>query len=363
MSRGIAGSRRAAHLMLGAPAALYGAAMRARNALYDAGWLRVQRLPCPVISVGNLTVGGTGKTPLCSYLAGLLSDSGYRAALLSRGYRREGPSSPLLVSDGRRLLVDSRTAGDEPYLIARDNPSVPVAVGADRVDAARLLLESVSPEVILLDDAFQHRRIGRDIDLILVDGTDPWGNGRMLPLGPLREPPGGVRRADALVVTRSEGRIPDVLAPILERHHPQLAIFHARIEPRAFLRQDGESIPPVALKGLAAYVFSGIARPDRFEAELTRLGIRVVGVRQFRDHHRFRSRELEGIARAARAGGADVIVTTDKDLVRINDWPAGAPMPYALGLQVIFPKDSDLPAWLLDRLNDLQWSGGSRRAQ
>jgi tetraacyldisaccharide 4'-kinase len=347
--------------MLRAPAAVYGAAVRARNALYDVGWLRARQLPCPVISVGNLTVGGTGKTPLCSYLAGLLSDSGYRTALLSRGYRREGPSSALLVSDGRRLLVDSRASGDEPYLIARDNPSVAVAVGADRVNAARLLLESVSPEIVLLDDAFQHRRLGRDLDLLLVDGSDPWGNGRMLPLGPLREPPDGVRRADALVVMRSEGRIPDALAPILERHHPQLATFHARIEPRVFLRQDGESLPPVALKGLAAFVFSGIARPDRFEAEVRSLGIRVVGIRRFRDHHRFRSRDLEEIARAARSEGVDVLVTTEKDLVRIDDWPAGIPTPYALGLKVTFLDGSDLPAWLLDRLNDMRWNGGVRR--
>ncbi|MCZ6695368.1 MAG: tetraacyldisaccharide 4'-kinase [Acidobacteria bacterium] len=344
----------AARWALGAPAILYAAAVRARNALYDVGWLSAQRLPCPAISIGNLTVGGTGKTPLCSHLAGFLSDAGYRTAVLSRGYRREGGPAPRLVSDGHRLLAEVAVSGDEPYLIARDNPSVAVAVGANRVEAARCLTNVLTPEVILLDDAFQHRRIMRDVDLLLVDGSDPFGNGRMLPLGPLREPIEAVRRADALVITRSAGRVPAALASILERHHSHPTVFHVRIEPRGFLRSDGEALAPVALKGLSAYAFSGIARPERFEAQLDDLGLRVAGTRRFRDHHRYRSRDLEEIARSARELRADVLVTTDKDFVRIDHWPSGAPTPYALALQVIFPHGSDLPSWLLDRLNDLR---------
>ncbi len=349
----------AARLALGLPSGLFASAVRARNALYDAGWLPVRRLPCPAISIDNLTVGGTGKTPLCSHLAGVLTEAGYRAAVISRGYGRAGGSGPRIVSDGRALLTDPRLAGDEPYLIARDNPSVAVAVGADRIEAARLLLRSFPAEVLLLDDAFQHRRVRRDIDLLLVDGRDPWGNGRMLPLGPLREPPGSVNRADALVLTRSDGRVPAVLAPILERHHPHLDVFHALIEPRALVRQDGESLAPVALKGLAAFAFSGIARPERFERQLGDLGIRVVGARRFRDHHRYRRRDIEDVARAARDGKVDVLVTTDKDLVRVDDWPTGSPPLYALSLRIIFPEGSDLPAWLLDRLNALH-SGRAR---
>ena len=348
------GSGTATRWALGAPAVLYTAAVRARNALYDAGWLLARRLPCPAISIGNLTVGGTGKTPLCSHLAGFLSDAGYRTAVLSRGYRRAGGPAPRLVSNGHRLLTEPSLSGDEPYLIARDNPSVAVAVGGDRIEAARCLTNAFTPEVILLDDAFQHRRVRRDVDLLLVDGSDPFGNGRMLPLGPLREPIEAVRRADALVITRSEGSVPAALASILERHHPHPDLFHVRIEPQGFQRADGEALAPVALKGLSAFAFSGIARPERFEAQLAELGLRVIGTRRFRDHHRYRSRDLEEIARSARDLRADVLVTTDKDLVRIDHWPSGAPTPYSLGLQVSFPDGSDLPSWLLDRLNDLR---------
>jgi tetraacyldisaccharide 4'-kinase len=342
------------HLLLYPPGLLYRGAVALRNALYDAGCLRAVRLPCAVVSIGNLTIGGTGKTPLTSYVAGLLRDSGYRAAVASRGYRRRGGRAPLLVSDGRALLADAAAAGDEPYLIARDNPAVPVAVGADRVAAARLLLAAGRPEVIVLDDAFQHRRLARDLDLLLVDGVDPWGNGKILPLGPLREPLSAVSRADALVITRSEGRPPAALDRILERHNPRAAVIHCRLEPERFVRAEGDPVAAGALKGFAAFAFSGIARPDRFEDDLERLGLRIAGRRRFGDHHRYRRADLDGIVRAARAAGAEVLVTTEKDLVRIDPLPEGAPRLYALALRVVFPHPPDLGGWLLDRLAALR---------
>ena len=341
-------------LLLYPPGLLYRGVVALRNALYDTGCLRAVRLPCPVISIGNLTVGGTGKTPLTSFVAGLLRESGYRVAVASRGYRRRSGRAPLLVSDGRAILLDAAAAGDEPFLIARDNPAVPVAVGADRVAVAHLLLAACRPEVIVLDDAFQHRRLARDLDLLLVDGRDPWGNGNILPLGPLREPLPAVSRADALVVTRSEGRRPLALDRILERHNPRAAVFHCRLEPERFVRADGEPAAAAALKGFAAFAFSGIARPDRFEEDLAGLGLRVAGTRRFRDHHRYRRSDLDGIVHAARAVGAEVLVTTEKDLVRIDPLPEGAPPLYALALRVAFPRPPDFGGWLLDRLAALR---------
>ncbi|MBI4169302.1 MAG: tetraacyldisaccharide 4'-kinase [Acidobacteria bacterium] len=332
------------------PGVLYRAAVAARGALYDTGRIRPARLPCHVISIGNLTVGGSGKTPLTSFIAGFLRDSGYRVGVASRGYRRRGPAAPRLVSDGRRLLADPGAAGDEPYLIARDNPSVPVAVGADRVAAARLLLATGPLEAILLDDAFQHRRIARDLDLLLVDGRDPWGNGRMLPHGPLREPLSAVTRADAVILTRSEGRVPAAVASVLERHNPRAAVLHCGLEPEAFVRAEGEPVGLASLKGFSSYVFSGIARPERFEEEVRRLGLRLAGARRFPDHHHYTRRELEGVVREARAAGAEVLVTTEKDLLRIAEPPAGALPLYALALRVTFPWGVPLQAWLLDRL-------------
>jgi len=340
----------AARTILALPAMAYRAAVGLRNALYDSGRLPAHRLPCRVISIGNLTVGGTGKSPLTSWVASMLRESGYRVGVVSRGYGRTGARSAILVSDGKSILAEPRQAGDEPYLIARDNPAVPVAVGADRVEASRLLLRAAALEVIVLDDGFQHRRVARDVDLLLVDGRDPWGNGRMLPSGPLREPIASIARADACVLTRSDGHSPAGALAALERYNPGAALFHCRLEPRAFVRPDGESIGPASLKGFAAYAFSGIARPERFEEDLRSLGIRLAGTRRFFDHHRYRGGDLEQLARAARLCGADVLVTTEKDLVRIVETPEGSPPLYALAIQVIFPGGPGLQSWLLGRV-------------
>ena len=339
--------------LLFVPGTLYGAAVRLRNLLYDSSLIAVRRLPGAGIGIGNLTVGGTGKTPLTAHTAAALQASGYRVGVISRGYRRKGGRTPLLVSDGRSLCADAAGAGDEAYLVARDNPSVGVAVGADRVAAARLLLNACAPEVYLLDDAFQHRAVRRDVNLLVVDGRDPWGNGRMLPFGPLREPLAAVSRADAVVVTRGDGSCPPALERVLEQYHPRVPVFHARLEARRFVRPDGEPVDLAALRGFAVYAFSGIARPERFEEDLARLGARLVGARRFPDHHPYRQADLDALRREALERRAEVLVTTEKDLVRISKSPhRGTPL-FALALAVGFPPGSDLTGFLLDRLREL----------
>ena len=352
LTAGTAPSRRASAFLY-APGMAYQAVVRLRNALYDAGYLKARRLPCPVISIGNLTVGGTGKTPVTAYLAGMLSDSGYRVAVLSRGYRRRSGKRPLLVADGHALLADVEDSGDEPYLIARLNPSVAVDVGADRVRASHLVCAAFSPEVFLLDDAFQHRPVHRDINLLLVDGRNPWGNGKMIPLGPLREPPSGVSRADALIVTRGDGRCPNDLGTVLARHHPQVDLFHLRIEPDGYVRADGQEVGPTALKAFSVFAFSGIARPEGFEDDLRSLGVRLVGACRFPDHYRYRRRDLEDIVRQARGAGAEALVTTEKDLTRalgVDD--RGLPC-YALRLRIDPAGGSVLSAFVLEKLRSL----------
>jgi tetraacyldisaccharide 4'-kinase len=339
----------AAAALLAGPALAYRAAVALRNALYDAEILRPRRLPCAVISIGNLTVGGTGKTPLTGRLAMLLRDAGFRPGIASRGYRRRSGPAPILVSDGRSILADPDAAGDEPGLLARDHPAVPIAVGADRAAAGRLLL-GAGCDVVLLDDGYQHRRLARDLDLLLVDGRDPWGNGKMLPRGPLREPLSSLARADAILVTRCHGRAPDVLMEALGRHNPAAPVFLTRVRARGFTRSDAESVGPSALKGLSAYAFSGIARPERFEDDLRALGVRLAGSRRFPDHHRYSARELEEVARAGRSVTAEVLVTTEKDQMRIASLPEGAPPLYALAQEVEFAEGSGLQAFVLKRL-------------
>jgi len=336
--------------LLAPPGLLYGGLVRLRNRLYDRGLLRAHRLPCPVVAFGNLTVGGTGKTPLTSFAAAALTEAGYRVGIVSRGYRRAGGGAPLLVADGRQMLADAAHAGDEPWLLARDHPSVAVAVGADRAAAARLLLAAAPCEVLLLDDAFQHRGVARDLDLLLVPAREPFGNGRILPFGPLREPLSGVARADAIVVTRGDGRCPAPLRAILERHNPQAPVFHATLRPSRFVSARGEPVDLGALAGFSAFAFSGIARPEGFESDLAAAGVRVAGARRYPDHHRYRGDELAAIAAAARGAGAEVLVTTEKDLVRIPAMPEGAPPLFALSLAVSFGGDGDLVGFLLDRL-------------
>lgn len=345
---------RAARPFLALPGAAYRAAVALRNALYDSGRLPSHRLPCVVISIGNLTVGGTGKTPLTSFVAALLREAGYRVGVVSRGYRRRGGSAPLLVSDGRSILADAESAGDEPSLIARDNPAIPVAIGADRLAAARLLLRAGPLEVLVLDDAYQHRRLARDGNMLLLDGLDPWGNGRMLPRGPLREPIASLRRADALVLTRSAGRVPAEVAAAIERFRPGVPLFHCRLEPRGYVSADGEAVGLSSLQGFSAFAFSGIARPERFEEDLRSLGVRIAGARRFPDHHRFRRREMEEIVLEARRRRADVLVTTEKDLVRVQDRPEGSPPLYALTIQPAFPFGPSPQDWILDRLRELR---------
>ncbi|HYV18213.1 MAG TPA: tetraacyldisaccharide 4'-kinase [Verrucomicrobiae bacterium] len=359
-----------AQAALALPALLYRGAVRLRNGLYDRGVLHPASLAWPVVSIGNLTVGGSGKTPVTSSLAGALLARGFAVGIVSRGYGRAG-SAPVLVSDGARLLAGPEAAGDEPVLLAQAHPRAVVAVAADRRMAFGLLPEKPAPRVLLLDDAFQHRAVARDVDLLLVDGEAPFGNGRILPFGPLREPISGMRRADALVVTRGDGAVPPALRAALERHHPNAPIFHARIVPSRLVRPDEPPLPLDALRGRAVFALSGIARPDRFEADLRRLGARLVGARRFADHHRFSATERAAIQRDALASGAELIVTTEKDLVRLDaaisasDSPAVArtgPPLIALAIEARFPQEADLARFVEERLQRLAAAHGHSSA-
>lgn len=298
---------------------LYGFAMRVRSALYRAGVLAVRKLPCTVVSVGNITMGGTGKTPAVISIANLLRDRGRSPAVVSRGYGRARERDLLMVSDGTRRLEGPATGGDEPVLIAERTPGVPVFVGADRFRSGMMALDQAHPDVIVLDDGYQHMRLARDLNIALIDAGDPFGNGRLFPAGVLREHPRELVRADAVILTRIDASSdPAGLIRSLRAFTPA-EIFTAIMAPVALVAPaSGETKPLSLLQGAPVAAFAGIARPESFYSTLHGLGADMRDTAAFPDHHAYSADDLRSIRTRADRAGAGLLVTTEKDMVRLE---------------------------------------------
>jgi tetraacyldisaccharide 4'-kinase len=269
------------------------------------------QLPCRVVSIGSLLVGGSGKTPVSAWVAAQLSGRGYTVALASRGYgRRSSRAEVLVVSDGCRLHTAPGEAGDEPLVLAAHAPGVPVLVGRDRSRAGQRAVALFGSDLLVLDDGFQHHRLARDVELLVFDGAG-FGNGRLLPAGPLREPLAEAARADALLIL--EGPLPERDAAALARAAPDAPRFEARRVP-ATLRplRGGAARAPQVLAGRSVGLLAGLARPAGVRRTLEQLGAHVVAERLFPDHHRYRARDLRDLARST-----PIWVTTEKDAVKI----------------------------------------------
>ncbi len=336
------------------PAKLYELAVRARLALYENGFFKTRRLSLPVISVGNLSVGGTGKTPCVAFLANFLRDEGHNVAILSRGYKRRS-SGRVEVSNGEEILCSPIEAGDEPYLLANSCPGVRVVADADRYAAGNWLAEKSPVTVFILDDAFQHLRLARDLNLALVDATEPLTG--LLPAGRLREPLSGLRRADAVIVTRSD-RIfnRDALERTILKYS-DIPIFYAHHEMTKMRRIDAnETLDAKDLARKRVAAFSGIARPERFITDLKNLGIQVVQRIDFPDHHRYEADEFLKIWNLARAAQVEAIVTTEKDAANLTLLPRGllgqSPAPIYAG-QIEFRCETfdDLKSFVLGKIS------------
>jgi tetraacyldisaccharide 4'-kinase len=295
-----------------------GAALRA--ALYRRGILPRVRLASPVISIGNLAVGGRGKTPLVELAAAWLRDAGRPVAILSRGYGGTFRGEALVVSDGERVLADATAAGDEPVMLARALPGVVVAVGRDRGRLGRVVEGRFGPRVCLLDDGFQHLRLRRDLDVVCIDAEDL--GDRPLPAGALRERPSALARADLVAVAgEDDAGASEACRSLAEALGPD-RVFRVRRRPAGFVDTSGAAGPPPA----RAFLLSGIARPERFVQDVARAGCAVVGHAVFPDHHRFRPHEIDDAVRDAHAAGADALVTTAKDAVRLPTLPPDVPL-------------------------------------
>jgi tetraacyldisaccharide 4'-kinase len=287
-----------------------------RNWLYQR-ILKPVRLNAKIISVGNITVGGTGKTPFVETIAHYLQNQGKRVVIQSRGYGRRSTGF-ITVSDGKDLLVSPDLAGDEPYLLARKLPGVPVIVGTDRLSATQQAIERFQPDVVILDDAFQHRRITRDLDIVLLDTLRPWGNGRLLPAGPLRETPENINRAGLIVLTRSENLEMTSLrlnALKMQTDIPIITSKHIPIEWADIHAKKAHTLQYLQHQNLVA--FSGIGNPDSFIKTLNEIEIEPLVTMNFKDHHWYTEKDMVKIKQSAVKSGATALVTTEKDGVRL----------------------------------------------
>jgi tetraacyldisaccharide 4'-kinase len=323
---------------------MYGGAAswrRRRNSRAD----RRRRLGRPVISVGNLSVGGSGKTPIVEHLARLLRESGERPAVLTRGYGRRDPADGVtVVSDGEAILADEARAGDEPLMLARLLPGVPVLVGANRYLSGLLAERRFGATVHLLDDGFQHVELARDVDLLLVDESDLAD--RPLPAGRLREPLANAVAADAVLVNAGYATAAERIGRALGLG-TAFRMTHALGAPRLIANGDSVVVPSAS----RVFAVAGIARPERFFADILAAGWQVVGTMAFRDHHPFGPRDVRRIAAAAKAAAAAIILTTGKDAVRLAPCDVtDVPIAFVPLTATIEPAEP-FRTWLLDRLN------------
>ncbi|MCR5413156.1 MAG: tetraacyldisaccharide 4'-kinase [Kiritimatiellae bacterium] len=306
---------------------IFATAVAIRYFLYRTGFLRRYPLGIQVISIGNVTAGGTGKTPVTEIFARTLAAEGRKVAILSRGYRRkEAPwwrrilmqvvSPPLVVSDGRRVLLDSAVGGDEPYMLASNLPGVAVVVDRDRVKAGRYAIKRLGCDTLILDDGFQYQKLKHSVEVVLVDSSNPFGNGRMLPRGILREPVRHLKRADIIFLTKCRGDRSGVIADI-RRYNKHAEIVECNHAPKVLKDVwSREEFPLSWLQGKTCCTLSGIASPKGFENSLRRLGSKVVWCERYADHHRYDSSEILYALNRSADMGADALVTTEKDAVR-----------------------------------------------
>ncbi len=315
---------------------LYRIGIQLRAHSYQKGWLKNHRLPCIVISIGNLTVGGTGKTPMTIYLANLCQRLGYRTVIVCRGYKGSASEQGGIVSNGQTIRMNYADAGDEPVMIAYQLGDIPVVIGRSRYKAGCLAISRFTPDVIILDDGFQHLSLARDINIILLDYARPFGNTHLLPRGPLREPVQALKRADICIFTRCDSKLSTDHDKVRQKinflrgRRPLFKTVHIPmirgIIPAGTISPAGLPFTDVKIEteNIAVYGFCGLANNADFRITLKRLGYQTVGFSEFPDHYAYTDRDIRTIKAAVIASGAKLIVTSDKDYTRLDPeitWP------------------------------------------
>ena len=320
------------------PGLFYEALVRARNALYTAGIFPHRSLPGPVISVGNITMGGTGKTPLVLYIAHMLSTRGFSPVILTRGYKRVRASEALIIPPDEIIPSPARTLGDEPAVMRRHVPSAWMGISKDRFLAGSRISQKLRQPVFVLDDGFQHRKLDRDLDIVIVDASQPLRSNRVFPRGSLREPLSGLGRCH-IAVLNGAGE-PDAENPVAEdvvRYASKATMYSCIQTIESLLPFDawiGADSGTRVGHPRSAYLVAGLGNPGRFERDVRRLGIDVAGTKFFADHHWLAAEDWQACARDARGSGAEAIITTEKDAIKISQ-PPEFPLSVAIQSTVI----------------------------
>jgi tetraacyldisaccharide 4'-kinase len=338
-------------VILTALSVLYRAAVYLRSLFFRLHIFKRNKISCPVISVGNLTLGGTGKTPAVIQVAQLLKTNNRRPVVVSRGYGRRDDTDIIVVSDGRSVLVDAQTGGDEPVMIGSMLPGIPVVVGRKRYQAALLALQRFSPDVVVLDDGFQHLPLKRDLDIVLVDAGNPFGNGKLFPDGILREPMNALERAHAVLITKADNTMDVGTLKETIRRHTQARIFISRHVPVDLIDcRSADSKPLTDLRGSRVLALSGIARPDSFAIMLRSLGADIAAVCTYPDHFEYQRSDLAAVFRKAADERVSMIITTEKDAIRLKNLISDG--IWALRIEQTVVEHEEWEAFLLEGLNN-----------
>lgn len=323
-------------------ALLYGTGVKARLTLYKLGILKPKVLPCMIISIGNITTGGTGKTPMTMHIARRLVKEGSKVVVLSRGYK--GTHKGIgIVSDGAEVLMTPQEAGDEPFLMAEKLKApgmegVPIIVGPDRYEAGLMAIEKFSPDVILLDDGFQHIALARDKNIVLIDAKTELQSERLLPRGTLREPIRTLNRARIIMIKDKKAKVIDPFIKMIDK--PVVAFSYSPTGLKGL--EDNDEMELSELKGKKVFIFSGLASPASFEQTVLSTGAKVVGTRNFPDHYNFTRSDIDEIrGLAATADIADIIITTEKDAARLKGFKENLAKIYALEIEVVIDKEEN----------------------
>lgn len=334
-------------VLLSVLSAIYRAVVYLRRILYELHILRRKRISCRVISIGNLTLGGTGKTPTVIQVANELKKNSRRPVVVSRGYGRKNDREIIEVSDGRSVLVDARTGGDEPVMIGTKLAGVPIVVGRKRYQAALLALERFGPDVVVLDDGFQHIQLARDIDIVLLDAGNPFGNGRLFPAGVLREPMSALHRAHAVLITKTETTADVEKLKETIRQYTQARIFTSRQVPVDLIDYHSTKRRPLSgLRGAKVLALSGIARPESFIGMLASLGADVAAACSYPDHFDFQNSDMATVYQKAADENISMIITTEKDAIRLQQLHVEG--VWALRIELVVAESDEWNALLLE---------------